>query len=918
MNPFYIHRLIKLVSPINDEVFTIEFGGKEDELKELIATILNVNPSTIKGIRDCYGNYHTISSAIKNTQLTMEYSSFYSVVLNLKNFSPQNSIKIDKSLFPNLNNESPNKRKDEYNFSPNINDPYEIIAFRLYNEKYIDKNKYNILKNLIAEQNNEIITLFKLYLSHGKDINKLSVQLFPILNENTFNLNNNLNIWNKNDSLEIHSIKNFQNSVLNNSNSNMRILNNVEKILKLPQSDNELLRKLLLCDNELIIKALEDYSLNNNLNKLRIDLDRIIQNYGVRFTEPNLDSKKNIISKEYKLMKKAIKIQNKIYKTFSSDNTFLQDCILLFKADMEHLDTKEKMSLFKELKIKESSFPLNEEAKKIIISYYTNKLKNKFFKNYNSQELKVYEELIKGNDENIINAYKKYIINKNDDELSSEIRKWILKVIEKRDEEIRENNYISSSSDFEEEEEEEEGEEIEEEEEEEEEEEDESSSTELVNNNSNNSNNSNKNINNNNKNINFNYLNKDSKEFIITKKTNPSQLLTNNYKLNVLKKQQTKDNPNDEKQQLTLVSLKKAEEIANSNSKRYKMNLSSTDRKLNEFIKVIYGMSFGNKEKDQISDLISNKNPNVMRIFQKYQKNKLSLTKTVLLNLVKNNKNNIKNNNNISNNKINQKENITFSKFLLKMENDNKINKDTFSFLLSEYDDGNKMLRSFWEIYKNGNDDEDSLIENIEIFLKKYGKTLKKEKNININVNEKKNTIKDLNGGKTPISIKTFKKDLINYLKLSEKKDIKLKQKKIIDLLITEKFINPECQEFFYDKIANEDKTFIAACEVFSITLNHLDFSETLNIIYELSKDLNNKDNNNNNSKDEYLNLLNGILDKGNFSDNDKKIAIEEYNKKNNVLMSILEVYEKEQDDENDTIDSLKTLIAKIIHTKLL
>ena len=103
MNPFYNHRLIKLVSPINDEVFTIELGGKEDELKELIGTILNVSPSTIKGIRDCYGNYHTISSAIKNTQLTMEYSSFYSVVLNLKNLSPQNSIKIDKNLFHNLN-----------------------------------------------------------------------------------------------------------------------------------------------------------------------------------------------------------------------------------------------------------------------------------------------------------------------------------------------------------------------------------------------------------------------------------------------------------------------------------------------------------------------------------------------------------------------------------------------------------------------------------------------------------------------------------------------------------------------------------------------------------------------------------------------------------------------------------------------
>jgi hypothetical protein len=276
----------------------------------------------------------------------------------------------------------------------------------------------------------------------------------------------------------------------------------------------------------------------------------------------------------------------------------------------------------------------------------------------------------------------------------------------------------------------------------------------------------------------------------------------------------------------------------------------------------------------------------------------------------------MKSNNNSSNHNKNQNQNITFGKFIMKMENENKIDKETSTFLLSEYDDGNNMLRSFWEVYKNGKDDEDSLLENIEIYLTKYGNISKKEKNEKKNVNKKKKSFKELNGGKTPISIKTFKKDLINYLQLSEKKDTKLKQKKIIDLLINENFINPECQEFFYDKISSEDKIFIAACEVFSITLNHLDFSETLNIIYELSKDKNNKESNNNNSKDEYLNLLNGILNRGNFPDNDKKIAIEEYNKKNNVLMSILEVYEK--DDEEDTIDSLKTLIAKIIHTKLL
>ena len=905
MNSYYIHRLIKLVSPLNEEVFTIEFGGKEDELKDLIATILNINPSSIKGIRDCYGNYHTISSALKNNQLTMEYSSFYYIVLNLKNHSPHNTIKFDKNLFHNFNFDlySPNRRKEEFNnfynfnnnsFNNNTNDPYEILAFRLFNEKFIDKSKYNVLKNLINERNEEIITLFKLYFNHGKDINKLSTQIFPILNyylNNNFNnsIFNNLNLNNlgKNDEIEIHSMKNFQNPLFNNANNNLKLLENIDNILKLSQSDFELLRKLILCDNEQIIKAFEEYSLTNNLNKLKISLDFIIQNYGIRFTEPNIDSKKNTISKQYKLIKKSEKIKNKIYKTFSSDNTFLQDCILLFKADMENMETKEKINLFKQLNIKESSFPLNSELKKSIIDYYNDKLKNKFFKNFNEDELKIYEELIKKNDENIINAYKKYIKNKNSDELSSEIRKWILKIIEENQNEIKikEDEYISSSSSFDEEE--------------EEEEEESSSSSSIINNNNNNKfNKSNK-----------HFSNQESEEFIINKKTNPLLLLNNNYKLNA-KRQQTQDNNNNEKPKLTLLSIRKAEEISkNNNTNDYIHNnfpnLNISDRKLTEFIKIISNISITEKEKKQILNLLNDKNQNIMKVYERFQKNKLSLTKTILLNTIKNNiNNNIKNNNEYETNKKS-----TFDKFLQKLESEKKINKDSSSFLLSEYNDGNKMLRSFWEVFKNGKDDEEGLLENIEIFLTKYGGKIK----LNISDNEdKKRSLKD-NEGKTPISIKSFKKDMVNYLKITEKKDTKLKQKKIIDLLIKENFINPQSQEFFYDKISCEDKLFIAACEVFSITLNHLDFSETLNILYELSKKNNN---NEKKDKDDYLSLLNYILDKGNFSDNEKKITIEEYNKKNNVLMSILEVYDK--DDEEDTIDSLKALIAKLIHSKLL
>ena len=104
MNSFYVNRLIKIVSPINEEVFTIQLGGSEEELKELIGTILNINPQSIKGIRDSFGNYHTISSAIMNKNLTMGYSSYYFIVINNNenslNSSSHNTMILEKN---NLN-----------------------------------------------------------------------------------------------------------------------------------------------------------------------------------------------------------------------------------------------------------------------------------------------------------------------------------------------------------------------------------------------------------------------------------------------------------------------------------------------------------------------------------------------------------------------------------------------------------------------------------------------------------------------------------------------------------------------------------------------------------------------------------------------------------------------------------------------
>ena len=941
MNQFYVNRLIKIISPFNEEVISIELGGSEKELRELIGAILNINPLSIKGIRDSFGNYHTISSAIKNTQLTMEYSSYYFIVINnnQNNKSTNPSIKLDKN---NLNlNQNINIHHKKNKSHPNIilMSENDKIAHKLLSDNLIDKNKYEILKNMLNEKNDEILTLFKLYNKHGKHIKRLSTQIIPILNE--YNVKNN-----KNE----EGIKKIPIYNINNKELYINILSS----MKYSERDFELLKNLILSDNDKIIKAFKQYSLSNNKNELKSNLNDFIRNNSEKYKENKKsiqdDDKKikRLASKESKIIKKVEKIENKILKLLTEDDNILQDTILLFQSDMEILHPNDKLNLFtNEFKIKDSS-SINSETKNIINKYYNNQLKNKFFKNFNNYELEIYNELIKNKDNNIINAYKKYKINKNLDELISEIRKWILKIIEEKEKEI-----ISSSEDEneeeDEEEEEEENEEIESEEnekEENEEEEDEekhsihSSTSEAMDSSEDSEKNNNKK-----KKTNFLLNNEkideddDESEYIISKSSgkndDPVKLLANNYKINTMRKKQndyyvkkdsnTENNNNKDDNKLTLVSLKNVEQINKdeNNKDNNKNHSSSTDRKMNEFMKVINGMAFDENDKVQILQLMNDKNEDIMKIYQKFQKNKMSLTKKVLLNLLKssprklnqpinkelNNKKNPTNNNTNNNNTNNNNSIISFESFLKKMENENKLTKTKTSYLLSEFQNGNNLLQSFWEVYKEGNDDD--LLESIQIFLGKYGNKIPKENN-NIG---RRTSFKDGNDSKTPLSIKSFKKDLVNYLKTTERKETKTKQKKIIDLLIKEHFLNESSQKFFYDKITNEDKNVTAAFEVFSVSLNHLDFSETLNLIYSSFIEKNKiNEQNKNSQKGEFLIRLNGVLERGNFSENEKKIVKEEFDNKNNVLMSILEIYDSE--DEEDTIDSIKSFIAKIIHTK--
>jgi hypothetical protein len=353
-------------------------------------------------------------------------------------------------------------------------------------------------------------------------------------------------------------------------------------------------------------------------------------------------------------------------------------------------------------------------------------------------------------------------------------------------------------------------------------------------------------------------------------------------------------------------------------------------------------MAFDEIHKKKILDLFRNNNEELMKIFQKFQKNKLSLTKNVLLKLINESKDNKINKTTklkSINLKIEEPKNeneLSFENLITSLLSMKKINSNQYYFLLNEFSHNNQILNSIWESYIINPDEEDekeNLLESIDLFLNKHNEEIK-------NFNHK--NIKNF-PVKTPASIKNFKSELVNYLKGKERGEIKNKQKRIIDLLIKENLLNNRNFQFYYDKIENDDNIIISAFEVFSITLNHLDFADTLDILYNLDEvikenkkkirencfkrnsksfsdndkiiqDLRAIDNKVNNNKSDInkikdnRELLKNLIK--NFNESDKKMLINEYDNNNEMLLSILETYDS--DDEDECIDDIKLIVDKL------
>ena len=198
-NHYYTNRIIKLISPITCQTFKIELNGEESELRELLGTILEIEPKSIKGLRDSYNNYYTLSSAVKNPLINNDLNNYYTVVLKINNYNQLNQLTSsnktkNKSLHDNNEFSDNDLSLDDYNFTYPSSNPqhdnfldieeYLNFADYLYKNNYIDSKVKNRLIKLIQEKNKEVITLLYPYLNLDSydNYNELTKKIKPIIN----------------------------------------------------------------------------------------------------------------------------------------------------------------------------------------------------------------------------------------------------------------------------------------------------------------------------------------------------------------------------------------------------------------------------------------------------------------------------------------------------------------------------------------------------------------------------------------------------------------------------------------------------------------------------------------------------------------------------------------------------------------
>ena len=431
------NKMIKIISPYGGGQFNIELKGSEESLKELLSIVLHIPSSSIKGIKDNYNNYYTLSSAlnthnirkgpnqffsvitnndiIKNNDIiTSNINNYYNKNLDYINLNPYNNIYFKSNQYINNSDIYYNNIKinniQNYGYHQNYNRKigqfsnyfkqydkeayYNLIAF-LFKSNYIGKHNYYKLKKCIEVNNRDVMEILKPFIEFDTNYNKLINNLFPILNLDLSINGNKNNLMNKNNK--------EQNAILLNSLKDNFTKENLKK-----------LNYLLLIENISIIKIFETYYQSGDKNNLIDCLYSLLK----RVSKFDLNKSNNIMgnilkqrkskSQNYKMIKKdsddnSSKNKKKKYdeellknitdKIIKYGKKFSEDILYLIKYELNTISLENKYDLFT------NTFGINnksisEKNKKNIKKYYNKYIKKNIYKFLNEEEKEIYENII--------------------------------------------------------------------------------------------------------------------------------------------------------------------------------------------------------------------------------------------------------------------------------------------------------------------------------------------------------------------------------------------------------------------------------------------------------------------------------------------------------------------------------------------
>ena len=471
----YINRIIKIISPFTFQTFKIELNGEEDELRDLLATILEINPNSIKGLRDSYNNYYTLSSAVKNPHINTSQYNYYTVVIkepndfNNKKDSPslisppynysflknerihtlpnENNINYHTNFLNNTYNfyeDNNNYNQDNinnYNYSFNnfqikddIND-YLKFADDLHEKNYLDNNLIKKLKKLILLNNKEVLSIMSPYLNikSRQSYGDFTRRIIPIISYRS-PLSEKL----EHSKYSISSETDKKSKKKGNSSQIDNILEDIKK--NVSKKEYSKLKKLLKNKDKHLMKIIKNFQKNKDFYKLISKLTKLVNTKEEEDNRENSEktNKKEKTKNEYN-DKYIKKIEKNIISSLKKKGISI-DIYYIAKYDLQKLNKDEKMSLFKKkFKLNLDSF-INKDNYKIpkknitiIKNYYSDFINKKIKKDFDENENILYEGLLEQEEDNnfIIKYYKDLLKNKNLNKLKNNIKQIIKETVER-------------------------------------------------------------------------------------------------------------------------------------------------------------------------------------------------------------------------------------------------------------------------------------------------------------------------------------------------------------------------------------------------------------------------------------------------------------------------------------------------------